>query len=182
MTLSNLLLLTTQSSNSLFSSGSGSTSSDGSSRLTYCNGFPETTTGKRKGVALIKDHEHSVSSASAKAMEHCGKRNAGVTKTRSRLLKDFRNNRLPNLKLCDHTDHVVECAIDQVGSRLLQQKLNKASIDKQLVFAEILPNSYNLMTDMFGNYVIQKLFEFGSHEQIRILVNQLRGNVLSLTS
>lgn len=36
---------------------------------------------------------------------------------RSRLLEDFRNNRIPNLQLKDLTNHVVEFSQDQHGSR-----------------------------------------------------------------
>jgi pumilio RNA-binding family len=33
-----------------------------------------------------------------------------------------------------------------------------------MVFDEILPNALQLMTDVFGNYVIQKFFEQGKAE------------------
>ena len=96
-------------------------------------------------------------------------------------MEDFRNNRHPNLQLRDLTNHVVEFSQDQHGSRFIQQKLERASLsDKQIVFAEILTNSYSLMTDVFGNYVIQKFFEHGSYEQKQTLAGRLRGNVLSL--
>ena len=36
---------------------------------------------------------------------------------RSRLLEDFRNNRIPNLQLKDLHNHVVEFSQDQHGSR-----------------------------------------------------------------
>ena len=36
---------------------------------------------------------------------------------RSRLLEDFRNNRIPNLQLKDLANHVVEFSQDQHGSR-----------------------------------------------------------------
>ena len=36
---------------------------------------------------------------------------------RSRLLEDFRNNRIPNLQLKDLINHVVEFSQDQHGSR-----------------------------------------------------------------
>src|SRR5207302_5792182 len=45
---------------------------------------------------------------------------------------------------------------------------------------EILTNAPQLMTDVFGNYVIQKFFEFGSPEHKAYLAQRIRGNVLSL--
>lgn len=47
---------------------------------------------------------------------------------------------------------------DQYGSRFIQQKLETASIEeKNIIFPEILPQARTLMTDVFGNYVIQKV-------------------------
>ena len=58
--------------------------------------------------------------------------------------------------------HIVEFSGDQHGSRFIQQKLETAEDpEKQLVFEEILPSALQLMTDVFGNYVIQKFFEHG---------------------
>jgi pumilio RNA-binding family len=100
---------------------------------------------------------------------------------RSRLLEDFRNNRLPALQLKDIAGYIVEFSQDQHGSRFIQQKLERATpSEKQLVFQEILPSAYQLMTDVFGNYVVQKFFEFGSDEQRDVLAQRIRGHVLPL--
>lgn len=171
--------------------------SEESSKFTYFtnNGLPPATTNNENmslGVPLKKDRDHGISSTAAKikpqqiirstsgGIMRRGKGEASIAK--SRLLEDFRNNRHPNLQLRDLANHVVEFSQDQHGSRFIQQKLERASLsDKQLVFAEILSNSYNLMTDVFGNYVIQKFFEYGSYEQKQTLASRLRSNVLSLT-
>ncbi|XP_052763067.1 pumilio homolog 1-like isoform X2 [Mya arenaria] len=100
---------------------------------------------------------------------------------RSRLLEDFRNNRIPSLQLKDLLNHVVEFSQDQHGSRFIQQKLERATPqEKVMVFNEILSAAYSLMTDVFGNYVIQKFFEFGTPEQKQTLAQRLRGHVLQL--
>ena len=39
---------------------------------------------------------------------------------------------------------------------------------------------FSLMTDVFGNYVIQKFFEFGTSEQKQTLAQRVRGHVLPL--
>ena len=75
---------------------------------------------------------------------------------RSKLLDDFRNGRMQNLQLRDIVGHFAEFSMDQHGSRFIQQKLERATnIEKDLVFKEILPSASQLMTDVFGNYVIQ---------------------------
>ncbi|XP_036599183.1 pumilio homolog 1 isoform X9 [Trichosurus vulpecula] len=100
---------------------------------------------------------------------------------RSRLLEDFRNNRYPNLQLREIVGHIMEFSQDQHGSRFIQLKLERATpAERQLVFNEILQAAYQLMVDVFGNYVIQKFFEFGSLEQKLALAERIRGHVLSL--
>ena len=49
---------------------------------------------------------------------------------------------------------------DQHGSRFIQQKLETVSMEeKASIFQEVLPHTLTLMTDVFGNYVIQKVYE-----------------------
>lgn len=90
--------------------------------------------------------------------------------------------------------------------RFIQQKLERATpAERQMVFGEILQAAYQLMTDVFGNYVIQKFFEvrsfawvvesvvskvlflslrcvvqFGSADQKLALATRIRGHVLPL--
>lgn len=101
---------------------------------------------------------------------------------RSKILEDFRNNRVPRLELKDILGHVVEFSGDQHGSRFIQQKLEIAtSEEKQLIFDELLPNALQLMTDVFGNYVIQKFFEHGNQIQKTVLAKQMENHVFSLS-
>ena len=96
-------------------------------------------------------------------------------------LFSYRNNRYPNLQLRDLANHIVEFSQDQHGSRFIQQKLERAAPnEKQLVFQEILSAAYSLMTDVFGNYVIQKFFEFGTTDQKSQLVNKVGPKTLSI--
>lgn len=44
-----------------------------------------------------------------------------------------------------------------------------------------MPNAYQLMTDVFGNYVIQKLFEHGDQQQKATLAKKMEGHVLQLS-
>ena len=101
---------------------------------------------------------------------------------RSKLLEDFRNNKIPNPQLRDLVNHMVEFSRDQHGSRFIQQKLERCSAaERELVFNEILSSSYELIVDVFGNYVIQKFLEFGSIEQKIQLLNSIKGHVLTLS-
>jgi mRNA-binding protein PUF3 len=86
-------------------------------------------------------------------------------------------------ELTDITDHVVEFAGDQHGSRFIQQKLETANSEvKESVFRELEENSLQLMQDVFGNYVIQKFFEHGDQTQKKILVGKMKGHVLELAN
>lgn len=52
---------------------------------------------------------------------------------------------------------------DQYGSRFIQQKLETATTEeKNMVYQEIMPQALALMTDVFGNYVIQKVTQDSS--------------------
>jgi pumilio RNA-binding family len=59
--------------------------------------------------------------------------------------------------------------------------LERASLkEKQAVFDEVTQAAHPLMTDVFGNYVIQKFFEYGTQEQKFELATKIKGHVLAL--
>eukprot|EP00467_Chlorarachnion_reptans_P007480 CAMPEP_0114529170 /NCGR_PEP_ID=MMETSP0109-20121206/24675_1 /TAXON_ID=29199 /ORGANISM="Chlorarachnion reptans, Strain CCCM449" /LENGTH=847 /DNA_ID=CAMNT_0001711521 /DNA_START=318 /DNA_END=2861 /DNA_ORIENTATION=- len=77
---------------------------------------------------------------------------------------------------------IVDLAMDQYGSRFIQQKLEKAPAShKEVAFDQVFDHTLRLCTDVFGNYVIQKLFEHGTMEHKRALAAKLRGHVLTLS-
>ena len=97
-------------------------------------------------------------------------------------LSDFRNNKISNPQLRDLVNHMVEFSQDQHGSRFIQQKLERCTAaERELVFNEILSSSYNLIVDVFGNYVIQKFLEFGSIDQKIQLLNSIKASFFQLT-
>ncbi|KAG8746934.1 mRNA binding protein puf3 [Ceratobasidium sp. 414] len=102
---------------------------------------------------------------------------------RSPLLEQFRADKSKTWQLRDIRGHVAEFCGDQHGSRFIQQKLETSTEeDKEAIFSELVPSGLlSLMTDVFGNYVVQKLFEFGSIEQRNLLVDVMEGHVLSLS-
>lgn len=64
----------------------------------------------------------------------------------------------------------------------LQTKLEVASLgEKEVVFEALLPNALSLMTDLFGNYVVQKFMERGTDEQRAALARSMRGRVFALS-
>lgn len=92
---------------------------------------------------------------------------------------------MPNARewqLSEITNHVVEFATDQHGSRFIQQKLESASEeDKEAVLGQALTDAQRLMTDVFGNYVVQKLLDHGGNKAISAIAQELEGRMLSLS-
>jgi hypothetical protein len=54
--------------------------------------------------------------------------------------------------------------------------------EKQLLFIEVINDSHRLMKDVFGNYVIQKMFDYGNSNQRKLLYQELKGNMIMLSS
>ncbi|KAF8077930.1 armadillo-type protein [Lyophyllum atratum] len=102
---------------------------------------------------------------------------------RSPILDEFRGNKTRKWELRDIFGYVVEFSGDQHGSRFIQQKLESATTEeKQAIFDEIVPaNTLQLISDVFGNYVIQKLFEHGTQIQKTRLANSMEGRILVLS-
>jgi mRNA-binding protein PUF3 len=102
---------------------------------------------------------------------------------RSPVLHDFKHSpKSRRWELKDIWNHIVEFSGDQQASRFIQQKLETANSDERdQVFAEIEPNAVQLMKDVFGNYVMQKLFEYGDQVQKKVLANAMKGKVVDLS-
>lgn len=97
-------------------------------------------------------------------------------------LEELKYNKTRRFELRDIVGHVGEMSMDQHGSRFIQQRLETApEEERELVFVEVMPQALTLMTDVFGNYVIQKFFEHGTPAQRRSLAGLLQGHVLALS-
>ena len=48
------------------------------------------------------------------------------------------------------------------------------------MFQQIAPQAFPLMTDVFGNYVIQKILELGTDEQKWAIYDNMRGKIFDL--
>jgi hypothetical protein len=74
------------------------------------------------------------------------------------------------------------CQSDQQASLFLQQKLKLAtSIQKHEIVDTIVRHSHPLMVNRFGNFLVQRCFEYGTKEQIEGIANAIRGNVVNLS-
>jgi len=78
--------------------------------------------------------------------------------------------------------HVYEFSMDQHGSRFIQQKLETVGLDElTAALDEVLPRILNLVTDVFGNYVVQKFLDHGKLDHRLKIAGMLQGNVLSMS-
>ncbi|RVW73186.1 Pumilio-like 5 [Vitis vinifera] len=114
-----------------------------------------------------------------------GQRGYDDPKTHS-FLEELKSGKGRRFELSDIAGHIIilyfNFSADQHGSRFIQQKLENCSVEeKASVFKEVLPHASKLMTDVFGNYVIQKFFEHGNPEQRKELASQLAGQILPLS-
>ncbi|KAK4772512.1 hypothetical protein SAY86_014287 [Trapa natans] len=101
---------------------------------------------------------------------------------RNSFLEEPKSCHSRKFELSDIAGRIVEFSVDQHGSRFIQQKLEVCTDDqKSDVFKEVLPCASQLMTDVFGNYVIQKFFEYGSAAQRKELADHLKGQMLPLS-
>jgi hypothetical protein len=113
-----------------------------------------------------------------------GYNSAGFNPGRDPLVDEFRSTfgKSRPWGLRDVQGHVVAFCQDQHGSRFIQQRLEVCNdAEKQLVFEEILPVANPLMIDVFGNYVLQKLFEYGTPEQCEALALLVTGQAVDLS-
>lgn len=112
------------------------------------------------------------------------------------LLEEFKANGMPSrVTISEISGHFYEFSKDQYGSRHLQQKLETCTTeDISTVLNELLPpidgseplnlhasKILQLMTDVFGNYVVQKLIEKGLLSHRQRIASALKGHVLNMS-
>ena len=77
----------------------------------------------------------------------------------------------------------MKMAKDQSRSRLLQRTLEVAGTEEFChLFMIILPSVIDLSKDQYGNYVVQKLIDFGTVSQKSSLAAQLQGQAFPLST
>lgn len=94
------------------------------------------------------------------------------TASQCALLDEFRQSKNRDWTVFRIQGSIVDFCQDQNGSRFIQQRLEMADPTEQdVVMREILPSIRSLRNDVFGNYVVQKLLDFGTDkikEEIRL--------------
>ncbi|KAL7580795.1 hypothetical protein ACA910_001073 [Epithemia clementina (nom. ined.)] len=102
--------------------------------------------------------------------------------TSSPLLEEFRTNKNRQWTVPQIEGHIVEFCQDQNGSRFIQQRLELGdSLEQDVVVREVLPSIRRLRNDVFGNYVVQKLLDFGSPQVRASIRDTLEGEMLQLS-
>lgn len=103
-------------------------------------------------------------------------------------IKDFYNELLknnPELKTQESVKLEEICIIvckDQEGSRFIQGEIDNWSKEQiGFFFNQISLSSYDLSTNLFGNYVIQKMIPFLNEENSFKLILQFFGNIFDLS-
>ena len=82
------------------------------------------------------------------------------------------DGRYNNVPLESYCGSMYDMCKDQHGCRYMQRKLEDGNAEHiQLIFLETCPHIIELMTDPFGNYLCQKLFEHCNDEQRTQLIN-----------
>jgi len=100
----------------------------------------------------------------------------------SPLLEEFRATKSRDWTIRDIEGHVVDFCEDQNGSRFIQQRLETGDTNEQkIVMNEVLPAIQRLRNDVFGNYVVQKLLEFGTPQMKADIRDTLQGEMLQLS-
>jgi hypothetical protein len=99
------------------------------------------------------------------------------------LLEEYKNKKNSrDWTVNDVKGHVVEFCQDQNGSRFIQQRLEVGdTAEKEVVMTEVLPVVDRLRNDVFGNYVVQKLLDFGTDRMKEDLRDTLTGEMVQLS-
>ena len=83
----------------------------------------------------------------------------------------------------DLRGRVAQLCRDQHGSRFLQSQLDLAgsTAEKCVILDEVLPKTRELATDVFGNYVVQKVLTCGDATARDAIASHLKGHAVALS-
>ncbi|KAF9171332.1 hypothetical protein BGX21_006395 [Mortierella sp. AD011] len=109
---------------------------------------------------------------------HGGQQHQGLSHRRNCHRRHSEKSAQLDYQMC--VDRILQTT-DQQASIHLQQKLKTSPSEQKIeIIDTILGQAYPLMSNRFGNFLIQRCFEFGSPQQIEALAQAMRGNILTL--
>lgn len=130
----------------------------------------------RKQSRVVTAAKKSNSGSSLDASKH------SLSNTAIQLLDEYRSSKNRNWTAHDVKGHITEFCQDQNGSRFIQQRLEVAdTAEKELILTEVIPSMQRLRNDVFGNYVVQKLFDHGTSAMRSKLKLSMMGEVDQLS-
>uniref|UniRef100_A0A914IFP7 PUM-HD domain-containing protein n=1 Tax=Globodera rostochiensis TaxID=31243 RepID=A0A914IFP7_GLORO len=101
---------------------------------------------------------------------------------RSELLDAYRNKRAANLQLTDLGQDAVAFALDPLGSRFIQQKLERANPTEKAQFMDALRgHMVTLSQQVYGNHVIRKTLESVDKASQIEIINEISAQVTTLS-
>uniref|UniRef100_A0A914GZM1 PUM-HD domain-containing protein n=1 Tax=Globodera rostochiensis TaxID=31243 RepID=A0A914GZM1_GLORO len=100
----------------------------------------------------------------------------------SKLLNDYRNNRIANLQLADLGNDILEFARDPRGSRFIQQKLERANPTETAHLMDALRGHVlTLALHKFGSHVIETTLKSVDKASQMKIINEISAQVLILS-
>lgn len=110
----------------------------------------------------------------------CGNYLSPMTKSKSKCTLTASN--IDNLQAEDLIGNIMKISSNQIGSRKIQSLIMKNNEkDLDIIFKEVMTFPLELMTNSFGNYVIQKLYDHcGWYHQTRRLDDVVKSNIIHL--
>eukprot|EP01082_Thalassiosira_pseudonana_P007946 g7133.t1 g7133 contig23:1941255-1942835(-) len=88
-----------------------------------------------------------------------------------------------SMTLHDIKGRIATVAKDQEGSRFIQERLELADASElESAFAEVLPALRDLVNDVYGNFAVQGLLEFGTDAMKKEVGENLAVDIVSLSS
>jgi hypothetical protein len=98
--------------------------------------------------------------------------------------KAFHSSNIVNLYKLDKDDIIKEAynlTKDQVGCRFLQKKIEEdTDFAISFLYPIVIEHLDEIITDKFGNYLIQKFFEYLSQNDIYLFMNSIKDNFLNI--
>jgi hypothetical protein len=95
--------------------------------------------------------------------------------------RDEEFNRFSRVPFENLVGQLYSLCLDQHGCRYLQKKLEDRDPGHlEQIFTEVYPHVVDLMTDPFGNYLVQRLIEYSGPNQLLLIVEAVGPNIIEI--